>query len=252
MMKPCSIWIGYDPREGGAYTVAARSICRCTGGKKVALPIKLDQMRASGLYWRPTETRDGRLWDVISEAPMATEFAISRFLTPHLATGWALFVDADVMVRTDMAELFSLADDRYAVMCVKHRFDPPEGVKMDGQAQTRYARKNWSSVCLFNCDHPANKALTVDVINSWPGRDLHAFKWLKDAEIGELDPKWNWLAGHSDPSIDPAIVHFTDGTPDMPGYENAPYADEWRRELGVIGYDGRKLGPGPEFAASQR
>jgi hypothetical protein len=102
---------------------------------------------------------------------------------------------------------------------------------MDGQAQTRYARKNWSSVILWNVDHPANKALTIELVNSVPGRDLHRFCWLEDDLIGELHPKWNWLVGHSDPEIDPAIVHFTDGIPTMQGYEDSEYADEWRAEL---------------------
>lgn len=163
---------------------------------------------------------------------MSTEFAISRFMTPILAgAGLAVFTDADVMVRTPLTQLFDGIDPSKAVSVVQHRFDPPQGVKMDGQAQTRYARKNWSSVCVFNCDHPSNRALTVDLVNTVPGRDLHRFCWLQDDEIGALDPKWNWLAGHSDPSIDPAIVHFTDGTPDMPGYENQPFADEWRGHL---------------------
>jgi hypothetical protein len=102
---------------------------------------------------------------------------------------------------------------------------------MDGQIQTRYARKNWSSVMVLNCDHPANQALTTDLVNSATGRYLHGFNWLCDDQIGALDPKWNWLVGHSDPAIDPAIVHFTDGTPDMVGYEDQPFADEWRNHL---------------------
>ena len=163
---------------------------------------------------------------------MATEFACSRFLVPRLAgSGWALFMDCDMLVRTDLFKLFQIADPNKAVMVVKHNHQPVETTKMDGQAQTKYPRKNWSSVMLFNCDHPANKKLTSELVNSVPGRDLHRFCWLKDDEIGELDPKWNWLVGHSDPAIDPAIVHFTDGIPTMPGYEDCAFADEWRVEL---------------------
>jgi hypothetical protein len=102
---------------------------------------------------------------------------------------------------------------------------------MDGQLQTRYARKNWSSFCIFNCDHPANKKLTLEAINTLPGRDLHAFCWLGDEEIGELDASWNFLVGDTDPKISPDVIHFTCGTPDMPGYENVPFADEWRTTL---------------------
>jgi lipopolysaccharide biosynthesis glycosyltransferase len=165
---------------------------------------------------------------------MATEFAISRFLVPHLAkSGWALFMDCDMLVRADLMELFALADPSKAVMCVKHRHVPPPGLKMDGQEQTRYARKNWSSVMLLNRDHPANKRLTVEMINSVPGRDLHRFCWLEDDKIGELPPEWNFLVGHTKlpRGKSPKIVHFTEGTPAMAGYENVEFADEFWAQL---------------------
>lgn len=227
-----SIWIGFDAREAAAYAVARYSIRR-----RLIMPIPirglvLSDLRERGLYTRPTSIRDGRLWDDISEAPMATEFAVSRFLVPHLAGGgWALFMDCDMLVRANLDRLFRLCDPSKAVMVVKHVHEPPEGVKMDGQAQTRYARKNWSSVCVFNASHPANRALTPDYVNSVPGRDLHRFAWLDDDLIGELDPEWNWLVGHSDPSVEPSIVHFTEGYPLMKGYEDCAFADEWRDEL---------------------
>jgi hypothetical protein len=231
-IHPQSIWIGFDPREVDAYAVARSSIHRHTVAPIPVRPVALAPLRAAGLYRRPTEIRDGRLWDAISEAPMATEFACSRFLVPRLAGGgWALFMDCDMLIRTNLSRLFSLADPSKAVMVVKHHHEPPEGEKMDGQVQTRYARKNWSSVMLFNCDHPANQALTVDLVNEVPGRDLHRFCWLDDDLIGELPPSWNWLAFHSSTEIDPDIVHFTEGVPSMAGYEDQPFADEWRREL---------------------
>jgi hypothetical protein len=101
---------------------------------------------------------------------------------------------------------------------------------MDGQVQTRYSRKNWSSVFVLDADHPSNKNLTVALVNSVPGRDLHRFCWLEDDDIGELGAEWNYLVGHSE-HPDPKIVHFTDGIPSMPGYENSEFADEWRNEL---------------------
>ncbi|TGQ95408.1 hypothetical protein EN851_07780 [Mesorhizobium sp. M8A.F.Ca.ET.208.01.1.1] len=227
-----SIWIGFDPREADAFAVCRHSIHRYLIAPVPVRGVVLSQVRARGLYTRPTSRREGRLWDDISGAPMATEFACSRFLVPHLAgSGWALFMDGDMLARTDLQRLFALADPDKAVMVVKHDHRPRETVKMDGQAQTLYARKNWSSVMLFNCDHPANAALTPELVNTLPGRDLHRFCWLDDAEIGALDPQWNFLVGHSDPEIDPAIVHFTDGTPAMAGYEDCAYADEWRAEL---------------------
>src|SRR5690606_15654639 len=191
-MGSMRIYIGYDPREVEAYNVCVASIKRRLSRSIPISGVRLGDLQRRGLYTRPVETKDGRLWDTISQAPMSTEFAISRFLVPELAgSGWALFMDCDMLVRTDLNRLFGMADPRYAVMCVKHHHEPPEGVKMDGQMQTLYARKNWSSVMLFNCDHPTNEALTVELINTVPGRDLHRFCWLKDEEIGGLDMSWN-------------------------------------------------------------
>jgi len=135
-----------------------------------------------------------------------------------------------------MVKLFDQLDPRYAVMCVKHRHEPAEGVKMDGQVQSQYHRKNWSSVMAFNVDHPANDALTVELINSVPGRDLHRFCWLTDDLIGELHQRWNHLVGYTrlyePPAPDnPAIIHWTDGYPLLKGYEQADYADEFFVEL---------------------
>jgi hypothetical protein len=226
-----SIWIGYDARESEAFSIARHSARRQCITPIPSRGIVLDDVRAKGLYWRPTSRRDGRLWDDISEAPMSTEFAISRFLTPHLAgRGWALFMDCDVLVRRNLDRLFKLADPSKAVMVVKHHYEPPEGAKMDGQLQTRYARKNWSSVMLWNVSHPANQALTVELVNTVPGRDLHRFCWLDDSLIGELDPEWNYLVGHTK-GVDPSIVHFTEGLPSLPEYADCEFADEWRAEL---------------------
>ena len=235
------IYIGFDPREVDAFAVARRSVER-----HLTLPIPvqglvLDDLRVRGIYTRPTSRRyssaiatdNGFLWDDISGAPMATEFACSRFLVPFLNgyEGMALFMDCDMLVRTNLDRIFRLCDPSKAVTVVKHDHRPMAETKMDDQVQTRYARKNWSSVMVFNCAHPANKSLTVEMVNSLPGRDLHGFCWLKDEEIGELDQSWNYLVGHSSPEINPDIVHFTDGIPSMPGYEHCEYADEWRAEL---------------------
>ncbi len=228
------IYIGFDPRpvEVMSFAVARLSIRKRLNQPIPIRGLSLYELQVRGLYTRETEMRGAQLWDVISDAPMSTEFAISRFMVPHLAqSGWALFVDADVMARANLGELFREADPTKAVMVVKHDHQPRQPEKMDGQVQTSYPRKNWSSVCLWNCDHPSTKALTLDMINSKRGLSLHQFDWLDDSEIGELDPKWNWLVGYSDRRIVPGIVHFTEGVPAIPGYEGSSYADEWFREL---------------------
>ena len=236
-----SIYIGWDPRE-----VAAWNVCRASMRRRATVPVQpepiiLADLRGSGLYGRPTELRDGRLWDVISEAPMSTEFAISRFFVPLLEkrrggdADWALFCDCDFLWLGDIAELVASVDSAKALMCVQHVHAPTESVKMDGQAQLLYARKNWSSLMLFNLRHPAHAALDLDLLNSAPGRDLHRFCWLEDDMIGALADDWNWLEGSS-PVRDaaPRAVHFTRGGPWMPGWENVGYAELWRRELTTV------------------
>lgn len=246
-----SIWIGFDPREAQAFAVLRHSIMRRSHSPIKINGLVLHTLREQGLYRRPTTRNvDGNLWDVISEAPMATEFSISRFLVPYLVKAgtkttlvkphgrWALFMDCDMLVTQPIERLFELADDRYAVMVVKHNHQPTEAVKMDGQQQLSYARKNWSSVMLFNVDHPSNSALTVDLVNSVPGRDLHRFSWLKDDEIGELPVTWNYLVGHNRPQElgdaemrPPCNIHYTEGIPTMHGYENCDFAGLWNEEL---------------------
>jgi hypothetical protein len=229
-----AIYIGFDPREAEAFAVCRDSIRRYERQIPI-FGLVLSHLREAGIYTRPMAVRgaNGRrqMWDLISDAPMATEFANSRFLIRHLAkTGYALFMDCDMLVRSNLARLFQSceADPTKALWCVQHRHDPKYGMKMDGQMQSRYARKNWSSLMMLNVDHPANAALTVDMVNTLPGRDLHRFCWLDDADIGELGPEWNWLVGHSDPIDNPKVVHFTSGGPWITGYERVDYAAEWR------------------------
>lgn len=235
-----TIYIGYDGRESETF-----SVCRHTLRKHAPdIPIHaiaLEDMRNAGLYWRPTSIRTNvhgasQLWDDISEHWMSTEFAVSRFLTPILAkaafkTGWALFMDCDIIARDDIDDLFAECDPSKAVMCVQHQHTPPEGVKMDGQMQTLYARKNWSSVMAFNLAHSSNRKLTVQMINSVPGRDLHAMCWLEDHEIGALDPCWNYLAGYSElpNGVEPKLVHHTEGGPWLHNYQEVEFAEDWRQ-----------------------
>lgn len=232
-MKSRSIYIGFDPREGEAFEVARASINRHLSQSIPIHALVLDDLITRGFYTRSTERRDGRLYDLLSrrsdyDGAMSTEFALTRFLVKSLARdGLALFIDCDMLIRADIAELFDHCehvDPGKAVYCVQHAHRPSDTVKMDQQAQTVYPRKNWSSVMMFDCDHPANRALTIELVNSAPGCDLHALCWLRDADIGALPEEWNWLV----PARPPKIAHFTAGGPWMAGFDDVPLADEWR------------------------
>lgn len=224
------IFIGYDGRESEAYRVAEKSLKRVSPWAK---PQRLDAERlaAYGLLRRPTDLRGG-IYDLPSNAPASTSFHVSRFLVPHLCqSGWALFVDCDVVFLGDVADLFSKADPTKAVMVVKHE-QQGNGTKMDGQIQTVYPRKNWSSVVLWNCDHPANRRLSLQDVNERPGRDLHAFYWLHDSEIGELGEDWNWLVNVTQPPVSPRLAHFTLGGPWLKGWAGAEHDGLWLSHAG--------------------
>jgi lipopolysaccharide biosynthesis glycosyltransferase len=219
------VYLGWDSREQDAYAVAEHSLRKNASIPVSVTPLRADRLAESGLLRRVMDRR-GQMYDLPSNAPASTEFAISRFLTPILAQeGFALFADADVVFLGDVAELLSIADPSKAVSVVKHDMGQVGGKKMDGQAQVAYRRKNWSSVMLFNASHPANKRISLQDVNERPGRDLHAFYWLHDDEIAELPREWNWLVGCQNKPESPKVAHYTLGTPNM--VANIPHEEIW-------------------------
>lgn len=223
--NPLRIFIGWDGREVEAFNVAAKT-ARSYQGVEV-IPLYEERLRLSGLLTRTTDRR-GQMWDFNSNAPQSTDFAISRFWAFILAhSGWVMFTDCDCVFLLHPKNVLKYADPSKAVMVVKHPSMDLGDKKMDNQLQTSYQRKLWSSVMLINADHPSNKRLNITMLNTWPGRDLHAFRWLHDDEIGELPREWNWLCGMQPKPEQPAIAHFTLGTPNMPGHENDSHASIW-------------------------
>lgn len=238
------VYIGWDPRETVAWQVAQASLLRNCGGHVLVHKLALQELRDRGLYRRPTTVReDGRLIDEVSrtadyDGSMSTEHACARFFLPYLLrhfvdASWVMFMDGDVLLRGDVCEAFMHCQDQSkALWCVQHQHKPARNTKMDGCVQTSYRRKNWSSVMILNMAHPAHRRLTLENLNTLPGRDLHAFYWLFDEEIGRLPHRWNYLVGYNKPigGDSPKLVHFTEGLPNMPGYEACEYADEWWAE----------------------
>ena len=203
------VFVGYDTREDISFQVCEHSILRHNIGIDTVeiKPLIQDDLRKRNLYWRDVDKLG------------STEFTFTRFLIPALMNykGWALFCDSDIVFLENVSNLFQLVNDKYAVMCVKHVHNPQVGLKMDGRQQLQYPRKNWSSVVLWNCGHPSNQNLTVDVINAedTTGKYLHRFAWLEDEEIGSLPHEWNWLVGwYKEPKDGkPKALHYTEGGP---------------------------------------
>ena len=222
------IFIGYDPRESIAYNVLCHSIQTRASEPVAITPLKLSQL--GGLMWRERHNLQ------------STDFSFSRFLTPYLSgfEGWSLFMDCDMLVLRDIAELWILRDDRFAVQCVKHDHQPAENTKFLNQPQTKYEKKNWSSVMLFN--NAKCSTLTPDYVNTTTGLDLHRFNWLdSDDLIGDLPHGWNHLVDY-DPALlleEVSNLHFTSGGPYFEEYETCRYADIWFRERDRMMYAGK-------------
>lgn len=209
------LFIGYDPREAIAFHTMVQSIIENTRAPVAVTPLALGHLHA-----QLTRERDPR---------QSTDFAFSRFLVPHLChfEGWALFMDCDMIVCGDLDALWAERDPRYAIQVVKHDHRPVEHTKFLGQRQTRYAKKNWSSVMLFN--NARCTTLTTEYVNHASGLELHQFAWLSDeALIGALPPRWNHLVGYDAATNDIGVLHYTTGGPYFEHYTEVPYADVWR------------------------
>jgi hypothetical protein len=212
------VYIGYDPRESVAFYTLAHSILRRASLPVSIAPLMQSQLRS--LYWRqrgPTES---------------TEFALTRFLVPALSqySGWSVFMDCDMLCRVDFAQLRQHIDrqpDKSVLVC-QHDYVPKTERKFLGHVQTRYPRKNWSSLMVFNNERC--RKLTPEYVNSASGLELHRFAWLDDSLIGSLPLEWNWLVGEYPFNARARVVHFTLGGPYFEDYRDCDYADEWRAE----------------------
>jgi hypothetical protein len=221
------IFIGYDGRETVAYNVLAHSIqARATQPVSIA-PLMLSQL--NGIFKRERHPLQ------------STDFSFSRFLTPYLCgfSGWSVFMDCDMLMLEDIAKLWALRDERYAVMVIQHDHVPKEERKFLNEPQSKYQKKNWSSVMLFNNAHCT--ALTPNYVNTATGLELHQFKWLgDDSLIGALPNRWNHLVGYDAPRQDASLVHYTLGGPYFDEFSGCEYSKEWFAERDAMLHAGVK------------
>ena len=226
-MKPIPIFIGYDPREAVAYHTCANSIIRHASCAVAIIPLALN------LFKDYTETHtDG-----------SNQFIYSRFLVPHLMdyTGHAIFIDGDMIVRSDIAELWQWRHKRYDVQVVKHNYETCMTEKYLGSKNENYPRKNWSSVIIWNCESTANKRLTPEFVQRSTGAELHRFTWIRDEQIGDLPAEWNWLPDEYGPNCNADLLHYTLGAPCFHDFATTPMADDWHHERMLADYCQQRL-----------
>ena len=216
------VFIGYDENEAVAFHVLSHSILRHSSQPVEIIPVVKSHLK--GFYQRERMPLE------------STDFSFTRFLTPYLCgyQGWSIFMDCDVLVTTDIAQLWVLRDEKFAVMCVKHDYQPAGQTKFLNQPQTKYEKKNWSSVMLFN--NPQCQTLTPEVVAKESGLYLHQFKWLEnDGLVGALPNEWNYLVGESiATSTPPKLIHYTLGGPYFESYHDCEFADLWRAEFRLM------------------
>jgi cytidyltransferase-like protein len=213
-----TVYVGWDSREDIAYKVCEYSIRNHNKNVKV-FPIKQHEVIQNNLYWREPDKFS------------STEFTFTRFLVPYLSNyqGWAIFTDCDFLFLDDVKKVFDQADEKYAVMVVKHDYYPAEVQKMDGALQRNYPRKNWSSFILWNCGHELNRSVDLKMVNEESGKYLHRFSWLPDHAIGSLSVEWNWLTDWYKQPKDgyPKALHYTLGGPWFKNYKTCDYSELW-------------------------
>lgn len=216
MREKVKLFIGHDSKQSSVCDTCVMSV---QDHSKIATEIiHLNGLQARGLFWR-------------EQAIGSTEFAFTRFLVPYMKGfyGYAIFCDSDFIWNCDPLELLDHVNPNNAVSVVKHSISKEQikPFKMDGQKQTWYPRKNWSSLIVFNCDHPFTKRLMPNVVSESPAGYLHEFQWCDDKYIGSLPHTYNYLVGYYNDIPNPKAIHYTDGGPWHPGYENVEYADRW-------------------------
>jgi len=221
-MKAIKIFIGYDRNSRIPAWTLAESIL-----ENSSIPVEfqfLHKGSLSRIFTREFGPHD------------STEFSNSRFLVPYLSNfeGYSLFIDNDMIVTGDVAELLTYIDENKTIMCVKHDHIVKQGSKFLGMPQSGYSFKNWTSVMIFN--NPKCKALTPEYVNTAPGLDMHQFKWIEsfdqEKDIGAIPLTWNYLcdsefAGKDQIKETPKLIHYTEGGPFYEATQDCEYSDEW-------------------------
>lgn len=235
------VFIGYDEKQDLAWEVCAESL-RNKASRPVSI-YKLDHrlLRKLGLFEREwlTKGKTGTYEDIGDGKPFSTQFAHSRFLVPEMckhlgitSEDVAIFVDSDFVFLSDPYQILEelVPQPEKSVWVVKHAYKPTNAIKMDGQAQTQYSMKLWSSFMVFDLRYPPK--LTKEVVNTATGEWLHSFGWLNgEHEIGALNERWNFIPDHSEDRVlfrQIGAIHWTEGLPCIPGYEYCRYAAIWR------------------------
>lgn len=184
------IFVGVDERQPLAYSVLQHSIYQNASEPVAMTPLMLKTL--------PIKRRG------------LTQFTYSRFLVPYLCgfRGKALFLDADMVVTGDIAELFHIPDWASQVL-----------------VNQKQARFEWASAMLFNCDRCTE--LTPQFIDN-EKNPLLDLAWAP--KVGEFPADWNHAVGYAQPAT-AKLYHYTQGIPchaETRGVEDKPWVTAFK------------------------
>ena len=210
------LFIGYDEREPAAYHTCVDSIIRHSSEPLSITPLALNNFEH---FYDEVHT-DG-----------SNAFIYSRFLVPYLCgfKGDAIYLDGDMVVLSDIYDLWQLRDPFMAVQVVKHDYKTTAAAKYLGNINEDYPRKNWSSVMVWNCGHFGNGRLTPQSVTRMSGAELHRFSFLRDDFVGDLPITWNWLETEYEPNDNVDLIHYTLGLPCFSEYARTVQAGHWHK-----------------------
>lgn len=215
LIEPMRVFVGTDPSQAVATRVLEWSI-----RKHASRPVRFVPMA-----------------DLPTPEPRAPEnrgrtgFSFSRFHIPKLAgySGRALYLDADMQVFADIAELWEVPFGQSKVLCTRQDTPPPAWQENDWFHPGRQM-----SVMLLDCGR-----LGWDINDIIAGLDEGRYTYnellfdlciVPDEEIGDdLPVAWNHLE-HYEPGVT-KLLHYT-VVPTQPWKSNAnPLGELWQRDF---------------------
>lgn len=210
-----NLFVGYDPRESIVYHTFCQSVMEHASVPVAFIPLHLPMLKSS---YSENHT-DG-----------SNDFIYSRFLVPFLSgySGISIFCDGDMILKEDIVELVALAErgDK-AVWVAQHDYKTKFTKKYLGNKNEDYPRKNWSSVIVWNGEHPKHRILTPELVAQSTGPYLHRFSWLDDEDIGSLPLNWNWLVLEYEKNPSAKLLHYTVGSPNFKEFSESDNSSDW-------------------------
>ena len=190
-----NVFIGFDERQRVSFTTLASSIYEHSSRPVSITPLILRTLPI---------TRRG-----------LTPFTFSRFLVPWLCNfqGQAIFMDADMLLLSDIHDAFEDQTNDHALSVVKS-----------------IAKFEQTSFMAINCGHPANKILSPDYIQN-TNQNLLTLEWLNEDQVGTLDSKWNQLIGYEEVSTQSGNLHYTMGIPAYEETSTCEHGHFWSAQL---------------------